>query len=164
MLPLLLPPVVFSLSKNPEATALCLLNPCMWLLYTCFWLHVSLDLLSLTMWQCLGKPTHAEFPSTVGHLLEAMLSVCNSFSTFILPLCGQRHTDCVKQLFVLIVQIWVAEPSRREDLCMLVLAYLQGSVPHPPVDSAVNFYQAAKAATVSLVPPPFTPSRPLMPA
>lgn len=47
------------------------------------------------------------------------------------------------------MQMWVAEPSRREDLCTLVLAYLQGSVPHPPVDNAVNFYQAAKAAAVS---------------
>lgn len=44
----------------------------------------------------------------------------------------------------------MAEPSGREDLCTLVLAYLQGTVPHPPVDSAVNFYQAAKAAAVSL--------------
>ena len=48
------------------------------------------------------------------------------------------------------MQIWVAEPSRREDLCTLVLAYLQGSVPHPPIDNAVNFYQAAKSAAVSL--------------
>ena len=46
--------------------------------------------------------------------------------------------------------MWVAEPSRREDLCTLVLAYLQGSVPHPPIDNAVNFYQAAKSAAVSL--------------
>ena len=46
------------------------------------------------------------------------------------------------------VQIWVAEPSGREDLCTLVLAYLQGTVPHPPLDGAVNFYQAAKAAAV----------------
>lgn len=45
--------------------------------------------------------------------------------------------------------MWVAEPSRREDLCTLVLAYLQGSVPHPPIDNAVNFYQAAKTAAVS---------------
>lgn len=47
------------------------------------------------------------------------------------------------------MQIWVAEPSRREDLCSLVRAYLQGSVPHPPIDNAVNFYQAAKSAAVS---------------
>ena len=49
------------------------------------------------------------------------------------------------------VQMWVAEPSRREDLCTLVLAYLQGTVPHPPVDNAVNFYQAAKTAAVSIL-------------
>ena len=47
------------------------------------------------------------------------------------------------------MQMWVSEPSRREDLCTLVLAYLQGSVPHPPIDNAVNFYQAAKSAAVS---------------
>ena len=46
--------------------------------------------------------------------------------------------------------MWVAEPSRREDLCTLVLAYLQGTVPHPPIDNAVNFYQAAKTAAVSI--------------
>ena len=46
------------------------------------------------------------------------------------------------------MQIWVAEPTGREDLCTLVLAYLQGTVPHPPVDNAVNFYQAAKTAAV----------------
>ncbi|KAL3144109.1 hypothetical protein ABBQ32_003899 [Trebouxia sp. C0010 RCD-2024] len=46
-------------------------------------------------------------------------------------------------------EIWVAEPSRREDLCSLVRAYLQGSVPHPPIDNAVNFYQAAKSAADS---------------
>ena len=50
------------------------------------------------------------------------------------------------------VQIWVAEPEGREDLCNLVRAYLQGSVPHPPVDNAVNFYQAAKAAAVCASP------------
>lgn len=52
------------------------------------------------------------------------------------------------------VQIWVAEPTGREDLCTLVLAYLQGTVPHPPVDNAVNFYQAAKAAAVRVLLPP----------
>ncbi|KAL0028971.1 hypothetical protein WJX77_009058 [Trebouxia sp. C0004] len=46
-------------------------------------------------------------------------------------------------------EIWVAEPTGREDLCTLVLAYLQGTVPHPPVDKAVNFYQAAKTAADS---------------
>ena len=46
------------------------------------------------------------------------------------------------------LQTWVAEPTGREDLCTLVLAYLQGTVPHPPVDNAVNFYQAAKIAAV----------------
>ena len=45
--------------------------------------------------------------------------------------------------------MWVAEPNRREDLCTLVLAYLQGTGPHPPVDNTVNFYQAAKSAAVS---------------
>lgn len=46
-------------------------------------------------------------------------------------------------------QMWVAEPSQREDLRILVLAYLQGTSPKPPVDNAVDFYQAAKAAAVS---------------
>ncbi|KAL0049173.1 hypothetical protein WJX82_008148 [Trebouxia sp. C0006] len=46
-------------------------------------------------------------------------------------------------------EIWVAEPAGREDLCTLVLAYLQGTVPHPPVDNTVNFYQAAKTAADS---------------
>ena len=45
--------------------------------------------------------------------------------------------------------MWVAEPSQREDLRILVLAYLQGTSPKPPVDNAVDFYQAAKAAAVS---------------
>ena len=52
------------------------------------------------------------------------------------------------------MQIWVAEPAGRQDLCTLVLAYLQGTVPHPPVDNAVNFYQAAKAAAVCVRLPP----------
>ncbi len=56
------------------------------------------------------------------------------------------YVGCIK--FVHDLQIWVAEPTGREDLCTLVLAYLQGTVPHPPVDIAVNFYQAAKTAAV----------------
>ncbi len=56
------------------------------------------------------------------------------------------YVGCIKPLHGL--QIWVAEPAGREDLCTLVLAYLQGTVPHPPVDNTVNFYQAAKTAAV----------------
>ena len=44
--------------------------------------------------------------------------------------------------------MWVAEPTQREDLRILVLAYLKGTSPNPPVDNAVDFYQAAKAAAV----------------
>ena len=50
---------------------------------------------------------------------------------------------------VCVPQMWVAEPSQREDLRILVLAYLQGTAPKPPVDNAVDFYLAAKAAAVS---------------
>lgn len=55
----------------------------------------------------------------------------------------------LKAAGVCVLQMWVAEPSQREDLRILVLAYLQGTSPKPPVDSAVDFYQAAKAAAVS---------------
>ncbi|KAK9809153.1 hypothetical protein WJX72_010301 [[Myrmecia] bisecta] len=41
-------------------------------------------------------------------------------------------------------ELWVAEPSAREDLQALVFAYLQGATPSPPVDSVVDFYLAAK--------------------
>ena len=47
------------------------------------------------------------------------------------------------------LQIWVAEPSSREDMQSLVMSYLEGTGPRPPVDSLVDFYTAAKAAAVS---------------
>ena len=57
--------------------------------------------------------------------------------------------DLVVLTQVCVLQMWVAEPSQREDLRILVLAYLQGTAPKPPVDSAVDFYLGAKAAAVS---------------
>ena len=49
---------------------------------------------------------------------------------------------------VLCLQMWVAEASDKADLRNLVLTYLQGTGPKPPVDNAVEFYLAAKAAVV----------------
>eukprot|EP00884_Botryococcus_braunii_P010443 jgi/Botrbrau1/193/Bobra.0022s0173.1 len=43
-------------------------------------------------------------------------------------------------------EIFVHEPSAREDLRQLVLSYLQGTAPSPPADAVVDFYIAAKAA------------------
>ena len=83
-----------------------------------------------------------------------MLLVCSS-GTVPLPL---NHAVCMycwynastsEQCCLCASQMWVAEPSKREDLRVLVLAYLQGTSPKPPVDNAVDFYQAAKAAAVS---------------
>jgi len=77
------------------------------------------------------------------------LSVHGSAPTpSIFSVLQHRNVGCIKLFHHL--QIWVAEPTGREDLCTLVLAYLQGTVPHPPVDNAVNFYQAAKTAAVRL--------------
>jgi midasin len=46
-------------------------------------------------------------------------------------------------------EMWVPEPSGREDLAALVAAYLGGvGGPVPPVDAAVDFYLAAKAEAV----------------
>lgn len=42
-------------------------------------------------------------------------------------------------------EIWVAEPSAREDLCALAHSYLSPCCPNPPVDGVVDFYLAAKA-------------------
>lgn len=42
-------------------------------------------------------------------------------------------------------EIWVAEPSQREDLSMMVHSYLQSSTPNPPIDGIVDFYLAAHA-------------------
>ena len=47
-------------------------------------------------------------------------------------------------------ELWVSEPSQREDLCTLVHGYLaQVGGPSPPVDTVVDFYLAAKAEAVS---------------
>jgi hypothetical protein len=47
-------------------------------------------------------------------------------------------------------EIWVPEPSQREDLRSLVYSYLAGvSGPAPPVDNVVDFYIAAKTEAVS---------------
>eukprot|EP00798_Chlamydomonas_sp_ICE-L_P024872 gene24872-10533_t len=42
-------------------------------------------------------------------------------------------------------ELWVAEPTRREDLCTLVHGFLAGVGPSAPVDAVVDFYIAAKA-------------------
>ncbi|MEW5309894.1 MAG: hypothetical protein WDW38_001740 [Sanguina aurantia] len=41
-------------------------------------------------------------------------------------------------------ELFVPEPSAREDLCALAAAYLAGAGPAPPVDAAVDFYCAAR--------------------
>lgn len=46
-------------------------------------------------------------------------------------------------------EVWVPEPSQREDLAALVAAYLAGAGPAPPIDPVVELYQAAKAEAVS---------------
>lgn len=45
-------------------------------------------------------------------------------------------------------EIYVHEPSSREDLRQLVLSYLHGTAVAPPADAVVDFYQAAKSAAV----------------
>lgn len=45
-------------------------------------------------------------------------------------------------------EIYVAEPSSREDLRGLVAAYLRDTVPNPPLDAVVDFYLAARADMV----------------
>lgn len=52
-------------------------------------------------------------------------------------------------------EMWVPEPTAREDLAVLVAAYLAGMGAAPPVDAAVDFYLAAKAEAVSLAFPIF---------
>ena len=48
-------------------------------------------------------------------------------------------------------ELWVPEPSQREDLRALVHSYLAGvGGPTPPVDAVVDFYLAAKAEAVSV--------------
>lgn len=45
-------------------------------------------------------------------------------------------------------EIFVPEPSSREDLRGLVAAYLRDTVPNPPLDAVVDFYLAAKLEAV----------------
>jgi MoxR-like ATPase len=45
-------------------------------------------------------------------------------------------------------ELYLPEPSAREDLRALVASYLGGTVPHPPVDAVVDFYLAARAEAV----------------
>lgn len=45
-------------------------------------------------------------------------------------------------------ELWVPEPSGRDDLRALVAAYLAGTGPAPPIDPIVDFYLAAKAEAV----------------
>ena len=45
-------------------------------------------------------------------------------------------------------EIWVPEPSQREELASLVHGFLQDCGPAPPVDQVVDFYLAAKAEAV----------------
>ena len=46
-------------------------------------------------------------------------------------------------------ELWVPEPSGREDLRALVHSYLAGvGGPSPPVDAVVDFYLASKAEAV----------------
>eukprot|EP00955_Chlamydomonas_euryale_P066431 359544-Chlamydomonas_euryale.AAC.5 len=46
-------------------------------------------------------------------------------------------------------ELWVPEPSQREDLQALVHTYLAGvGGPAPPVDAVVDFYLAAKTGAV----------------
>lgn len=47
-------------------------------------------------------------------------------------------------------ELWVSEPSAREDLEALVASYLKDSGCQQPVSSVVNFYLAAKADAVRL--------------
>lgn len=49
-------------------------------------------------------------------------------------------------------EIFVHEPSSREDLRQLVLSYLQGTAVAPPADAVVDFYLAAKSAAVQPFP------------
>lgn len=46
-------------------------------------------------------------------------------------------------------EVWVPEPSQREDLRSLVHSYLSGiGGPAPPLDAVVDFYLAAKSEAV----------------
>ncbi|EFJ44763.1 hypothetical protein VOLCADRAFT_121252, partial [Volvox carteri f. nagariensis] len=46
-------------------------------------------------------------------------------------------------------EMWVPEPAAREDLAVLVAAYLAGVGAAPPVDAVVDFYLAAKAEALA---------------
>jgi midasin len=64
------------------------------------------------------------------------------------PATDAGKRDLPPRLRARFTELWVAEPSAREDLCALVAGYLAGAAPAPPVDAVVDFYRAAKAEAV----------------
>jgi MoxR-like ATPase len=61
------------------------------------------------------------------------------------PATDAGKHDLPGRLRARFTELWVAEPSAREDLCALVAGYLAGAAPAPPVDAVVDFYRSAKA-------------------
>lgn len=60
---------------------------------------------------------------------------------------GKR--DLPPQLRSRFTELWVGEPSTRDELGAIAASYLSDAVPNPPTDDIVNFYLAAKAEAVS---------------
>ena len=55
------------------------------------------------------------------------------------PVATLQHHCCL--------QIWVAEPSSREDMQSLVMSYLEGTGPRPPVDSLVRLLHSCQGCS-----------------
>lgn len=68
------------------------------------------------------------------------------------PATDAGKHDLPAQLRSRFTELWVAEPSQRGDLSMLVASYLAGFAPSLSIDAVVDLYLTAKAEAVSVSP------------